>query len=213
MAEKGTLTFSPIPAHAFGDAPFAIRAASSAPGTVTYFVLGGPAMLSDNNMLTITGGGTIYLEAREAAPGDQKPLTAEISFPVSTPTSATLTFTRTPAVKARFSSDTPNYPFLDSDGKFFLQNADSQYDKVPANHVWDFYSGTNEQAKNLALSKANSQFDTQALCEQGSPVYKALYDVKGVTLGEKGYADGNFCDLVGVWGRSGYRGLVWRCSQ
>ena len=127
-------------------------------------------------------------------------MTALASFPVSTATSRTMSFTKLgDPIRSAPASDTPNFLFIDSDGKFFLQNADSQYDTVPANHVWEFYSGKNAQDIKLKLSKRHSQFDTQAMCETGNPIYTALYRVPGVKPGPKGYSDGNFCDAVGVW--------------
>ena len=198
LTSSAELKFSAISAHRFGDAPFEILASSISTGTITYSVLSGPAVLSGPNTLTLTGGGTVQLSARQAPNDNYKSETAQTSFPVSTATSRSMTFARIgPAVKSGFTSDTPNYPFIDSDGKFFFQNADSQYDTVPGNHVWNFYHGAN--AKHVALSKKNSQFDTQAMCEQGNPIYKSLYAIEGVVPGDKGYTDGNFCDVIGVW--------------
>jgi hypothetical protein len=195
-----TLNFSPIPAHMLGDMPFEVSATSASPGAVTYMVLSGPATLSSGHKLTISGGGVVQLAAKQAASRGYGAMMAHTSFVVSTPTSGTMSFTRIgDPVKAAPSSDTTNFLFIDSDGRFFLQNADSQYDTVPANHVWDFYTGKNAQDDKLKLSKRNSQFDTQAMCEAGSPVYEALYRVPGVKPGSKGYSDGNFCDAIGVW--------------
>jgi hypothetical protein len=193
------LKFVPISAHAFGDAPFNVSATSASSGAVTYTVLSGPATLS-GSMLTITGGGVVQLSAKQAAKGIYRTRTAQTSFSVSTATSQTMSFTNIgDVVKSTIASDTPNFLFIDSDGNFFLQNADSQYDTVPANHVWDFYAGADSQDPSLTLSKDNSQFDTQTMCEKGNPAYTVLYRVAGVTPGPRGYADGNFCDAIGVW--------------
>lgn len=194
-----TLSFTPIAPHILGDAPFHISAVSPSPGAVTYTVLGGPAILS-HDVLTITGGGIVRLMAQQAAAGKYKAMTAHTDFIVSTATSQSMQFTQIgDVVKSTISSDTPNFLFLDSNGQFFLQNAVSQYDKVPANHVWELYTGKDAHDPKLKLSKKNSQFDTQSLCESGSPIYRKLYSVPGITPGHGAYADGNFCDLVGVW--------------
>lgn len=194
-----TLSFTPIAPHMFGDSPFPISAHSPSAGKVTYTVLGGPATLS-HDVLTITGGGIVRLLAQQEAAGPYKAMTARTSFTVSTPTSQAIQFTQIGSVvKSAINSDTPNFLFLDSNGQFFLQNADSQYDKVPSNHVWELYTGKDAQDPKLKLSKSNSQFDTQSLCESGSPVYRKLYSVPGITPGSGSYTDGNFCDLVGVW--------------
>jgi hypothetical protein len=196
---SGTLAFAPIASHAFGDPPFRISAASASPAPVTYTVLGGPATLS-GDMLTLNGGGRVRLLAKQAASGAYAATTAHIAFAVSTATSRTMSFTQTgSAVKSAISSDTPNFLFIDSNGQFFLQNADSDYNQKPEDHVWDFYTGKDAHDPALKLAKEHSQFDTQAMCEAGSPVYRKLYSVPGVVPGPGAYADGNFCDAVGVW--------------
>lgn len=193
------LAFRPIPAHAFGDAPFRIFTTSNSSGAITYTLLGGPATLSGNT-LTLTGGGQVRLLAAQAAAGLHSAATAQATFAVTTPTSRGLKFTQVgDAVPSKFQSDTPNFLFLDSNGQFFLQNADSNYNQKPADHVWDFYTGKNVHDSNLKLSKEHSQFDTQKLCTTGSPVYQKLYGVPGVKPGARAFADGNFCDAVGVW--------------
>jgi hypothetical protein len=196
---SSVLTFQPIAPHTLGDPPFRIAATSSHPGAVTYTVLGGPATLS-HDVLTITGGGIVRLLAQQPGTSNCKAAVARTSFPVQTSTSEAIHFTQEGSVvKSKINSDTPNFLFLDSNGQFFLQNAVSQYDKVPANHVWEFYTGKNAQDPKLKLSKSNSQFDTQSLCESGSPVYHTLYSVPGITPGNGAFTDGNFCDVVGVW--------------
>ena len=193
------LKFAPIPAHTFGDPPFEISATSASSEAVTYTVLTGPATLS-GNVLTITGGGDVELFAKQAAEGAYGPMTARAHFLVNTATSKTMSFTRIGnVIPSAIDSDTPNFLFIDSNGQFFLENAVSQYDQVPANHVWDFYTGTNAQTSDLKHSAGHSQFNTQAMCEAGNPVYRKLYAVPGITPGKGAYADGNFCDAMGVW--------------
>jgi hypothetical protein len=195
----GTLTFTPIGHHTLGDPPFRVSASSPSEGKVTYTVLGGPAILS-HDVLTITGGGIVRLLAQQEAAEPYKAMVAHTSFTVGTTTSQAIHFTQIGSVvKSSINSDTPNFLFLDSNGQFFLQNAVSQYDNVPSNHVWEIYTGKDAHDPKLKLSKSNSQFDTQSLCESGSPVYRTLYSTPGVTPGSGSYTDGNFCDLVGVW--------------
>lgn len=197
--DSAALIFTPIASPTLGDPPFRISATSPSPGSVTYTVLGGPAILS-KDVLTITGGGVVRLLAQQEAAGNYKAAVAHASFTVETPTSKAIQFTLKGAiVKSAINSDTPNFLFLDSTGQFFLQNAVSQYDQVPSNHVWEIYTGKDAQDPKLKLSKSNSQFNTQLLCESGSPVYRTLYSVPGIAPGSGAYADGNFCDLVGVW--------------
>jgi hypothetical protein len=194
-----SLVFAPIPTHAFGDPPFRILATSNSSGAISYTLLGGPATLSGDK-LTLDGGGPVRLLAAQAAAGLHSAATAQITFLVTTPVSRSLKFTRVgDAIPSTIQSDTPNFLFLDSNGQFFLQNADSDYDQKPEDHVWDFYTGKNVHDPGLKHSKEHSQFDTQKLCTTGSPVYQKLYSVPGVKPGTRAFADGNFCDAVGVW--------------
>ncbi|WP_446743098.1 RICIN domain-containing protein [Silvibacterium acidisoli] len=193
------LSFTPIPTHAFGDAPIHISATSNSNGAITYKLLGGPATLSGDT-LTLTGGGRVRLLASQAAAGVHNAATTQTSFAVTTATSRSMKFTQVgAAVSSKIQSDTPNFLFIDSNGQFFLQNADSDYDQKPENHVWNFYTGRNVHDPDLKLSKEHSQFDTQKLCTVGSPVYRKLYSVPGVKPGARAFTDGNFCDAVGVW--------------
>ncbi len=58
-----TITFTPVPAKTFGDAPFEVQAsASSALPITAYSLVSGPATISGNT-LTITGAGTIIVKA------------------------------------------------------------------------------------------------------------------------------------------------------
>lgn len=194
-----TLAFVPIPAHKYGDAPFTVSATSASAGAVTYSVVSGPATISGNTV-TLTGGGQVQLSASQAATVYYPVLTAQTTFAVNTRTSETMTFSSSSsAVSASPGSDTPNYLFLDTNGTFYLQNAYSQYDTAPGDHIWDFYTGINAQDPKLALSAAHSIYNTQTMCETGSPVYTAFYGVAGRTPGAGAYADGNFCDVIGVW--------------
>ena len=194
-----TLVFAPISTHKYGDAPFTVSATSASTGPVTYTVVSGPATIS-GNMVTLTGGGQVQLSATQAATTYYPVLTAQITFAVNTRASETMTFSSTStAVSASPGSDTPNYLFLDTNGMFYLQNAYSQYDTAPGDHIWDFYTGVNAQDPNLALSAAHSIYNTQPMCETGSPVYTAFYGIAGRTPGAGAYADGNFCDVIGVW--------------
>lgn len=132
---------------------------------------------------------------------DASGCTGTQDFPVTinTAISSSMSFTKTgSAVASSPSNDTPNYLFTDSSGTFFLQNAYSQYDQAPGDHVWDFYTGANAQAS-LTLSTANSQYNTQTLCTSQNPTYTQFYQGTGDSLGPGAYADGNFCDVIGVW--------------
>ncbi len=63
-----TITFS-VPTHTFGDAAFAVAATSNSPGAFTYSLISGPATVSGSTV-TLTGAGTVILQASEAASGN-----------------------------------------------------------------------------------------------------------------------------------------------
>ena len=82
-----TLTFTAIPTHTYGDAPFTVSATSVSTGAVTYSVTIGPATVTGNTV-TITGVGTVVLGASQAATASYAAATASTSFTVNigTPT-------------------------------------------------------------------------------------------------------------------------------
>jgi hypothetical protein len=82
-----TLTFSAVPTHTFGDAPFTVSATSASTGAVTYSVTSGPATVTGNTV-TLTGVGTVVLGASQAATANYASATASTSFTVNigTPT-------------------------------------------------------------------------------------------------------------------------------
>ena len=81
-AEVPTLSFTAIPTHTFGDAPFAVSATSASSGAVTYSVTSGPATVSGATV-TLTGAGTVVLGASQVAAGNYAAATATVSFTVA----------------------------------------------------------------------------------------------------------------------------------
>ena len=92
--EAATLTFTAIPAQTFGGAPFSVSATSASSGAVTYSVASGPATISGSTV-TLTGAGTVMLQANQAAAGNYAAATATTTFTVA-PEAATLTFAAIP---------------------------------------------------------------------------------------------------------------------
>jgi hypothetical protein len=85
----GTLTVNPaptivfsVPNHHTQDSPFTISATSNSSGAIAYSVVSGPAMISGNTV-TLTGlGGTVVLQASQAASGSYAAGTQNASFQV-----------------------------------------------------------------------------------------------------------------------------------
>ena len=81
------LSFGPMPARTFGDAPFVVAATSASSGAVTYAVVSGPATVSGATV-SLTGTGTVTLQATQAASGNFAAATATASFNVGAETPA-----------------------------------------------------------------------------------------------------------------------------
>ncbi len=92
-AATPTLSFAAIPNQAYGVAPFAVSATSNSGGAITYSVISGPATIAGNTV-TITGTGTVTLQASQAAAGNYATARTTTSFSVSGATPA-LSFSAT----------------------------------------------------------------------------------------------------------------------
>ncbi len=77
------LAFVAIPAHTVGDAAFTVATTTKSSGSISYAVVSGPATVSGNSV-TVTGAGTVTLQASEAAAGNYAAATATASFAVAT---------------------------------------------------------------------------------------------------------------------------------
>ena len=75
------ITFS-VPNHTYGDAPFTVTATSASPGAFTYTVVSGPATISGNTV-TLTGVGTVVLQAAQAASGTYSAGSQQTTFNVA----------------------------------------------------------------------------------------------------------------------------------
>jgi len=89
------LSFSSISTQTYGAVPFTVSAASASTGAVTYAVTSGPATISGSTV-TLTGAGTVVLNALQAATTNYAAATASTSFTVN-PTTPTLSFAAIPA--------------------------------------------------------------------------------------------------------------------
>ena len=110
LALAPTIVFS-VPNHTFGDAPFPVSATSNSPASFTYSVLSGPATIA-GNVVTLTGTGTITLQATQPATGSYAAGSATAVFEV-TAKAQTITF------------PTPVTPAYDATSVGLLANATS----------------------------------------------------------------------------------------
>jgi hypothetical protein len=76
-----TINFT-VASHTYGDAPFTVSATSNSTGAFTYAVLSGPASIAGSTV-TLTGAGTVELQASEAASGNYGATTRNTTFTVA----------------------------------------------------------------------------------------------------------------------------------
>ena len=86
---KPTISFA-VPNTTYGVAPFNVAATSNSTGAITYSAVGGPATVSGSTV-TITGAGTVILEALQAASGNYGSGSKTATFTVA-PEAPTITF-------------------------------------------------------------------------------------------------------------------------
>ncbi|SEI40249.1 hypothetical protein SAMN05216327_101266 [Dyadobacter sp. SG02] len=63
-----TITFEPVPAKTIGDVPFALVASASSGLAVSFQIVSGPATVA-SNQVTLTGTGTVIIEATQSGNG------------------------------------------------------------------------------------------------------------------------------------------------
>ena len=81
LAIAPTIVFT-VPNHTFGDPPFPVLATSNSPAPFTYSVVSGPATIA-GNVVTLTGAGTVTLQAAQPATGNYAAGTANATFQVA----------------------------------------------------------------------------------------------------------------------------------
>jgi trimeric autotransporter adhesin len=81
-AEAPTITFS-IPNQTFGVAPFTVAANSNSTGAITYSLVSGNATVTSAGLVTLTGTGSITIQASQAAAGNYTAGSAQAMFTVS----------------------------------------------------------------------------------------------------------------------------------
>jgi len=91
VAPAPSLIIFAVPDHAFGDPPFNVGASSKSTGAWTYSVISGPASISVNTV-TVTGLGSVVLQASQAADTNYLAGNQKVTFAV-TPASPSISFT------------------------------------------------------------------------------------------------------------------------
>ena len=199
-----TISFPAIASHTYGSAPFAVTASSNLGSSypVTITVQSGPAVIS-GGILTVTGVGTVVLQAAQAGNTDYSAATATQSFQV---TPAQLTVVANNATRA---FDTANPAFngtvtgavgSDSFSESFTTTATTSsnvgsYPIVPAvtgpklaNYTVSIVNGT------LTVSAAAT---TTTLSAPGSATYGANVTLTATVTSAAGVPGGMVTFLIG----------------
>ena len=86
-----SLAFRTVATQTDGAVPFAVNAYSNSSGSITYSVVSGPAIIT-GNIVTVTGSGTVTLQASQVAAGNYNATISQTGFLVNS-NPATLAFT------------------------------------------------------------------------------------------------------------------------
>jgi hypothetical protein len=158
-----TITFAAIPSRAYGSAPFAVSATSSAGSNypVTITVASGPATIAAGTV-TLTGVGTVVLQATQAGNADYSAATATQSFQVTG--ASTTTTLSAPASAAAGASVTLTATVASTAG-------------VPAGSV-TFFSGSNSLGVGSLNGSGVATLATTAL-PAGTDTATATYAAAG----------------------------------
>jgi hypothetical protein len=92
---SSSLAFVAIPSQTYPTAAFTVSTTTKSAGSISYAVVSGPATINGNTV-TLTGAGTVTLQASQAASGNYAAATATASFSVTTGTATNLQFTAIP---------------------------------------------------------------------------------------------------------------------
>jgi parallel beta-helix repeat protein len=101
-----TITFPGIPSKTYGDAPFAISATASSGLPVTFTVISGPATIAGNTV-TLTGTGTVSIQASQAGNTSYNPATAVTQGFTVNPTAKTNQTITFPGIPSKTYGDAP----------------------------------------------------------------------------------------------------------
>ncbi|MGH3436636.1 MAG: RICIN domain-containing protein [Sciscionella sp.] len=100
-----------------------------------------------------------------------------------------------------YPDDSPASPFIDTNGQFYFQSSASLYGKN-APRYWHFYRGTTFDNGKLDQSLSNSVNPANPLDSNGNTTRRCNNSptgVKATYAPGTGYAERNYCDLMGVW--------------
>jgi hypothetical protein len=179
------LTFASVPSKSFGDAPFAVSATASSGLPTTYRIVSGPATIS-NNIVSITGAGTIVIEATQ--PGDDDYLAAAVQQSIAVAKAAqTITF---PAIATKTYGDAAFAVSATSSSRLPVNyNVLSGPAIVSGNTVTITGAGT---VTLQATQSGNENYNAATAVSQSFVVQKATQTVNFPVISGKTYGDPAF---------------------
>ncbi|WP_052434468.1 RICIN domain-containing protein [Streptacidiphilus melanogenes] len=158
------------------------------------------AFQPDATVLSAASGKCLQVQGSSAAPGAAvglepcNPSQALQDFTAATAPASGYTLSAGTSVSGGNGDDTPAFPYLDKNGQFYYQSAHSLYGATDS-RSWDFYTGKDfDTASTASISKSGTNKDTTAFCDNSPTGVNATDAPSG-----SGYAQRNYCDLVGVW--------------
>ncbi|WP_328806853.1 RICIN domain-containing protein [Streptacidiphilus fuscans] len=118
------------------------------------------------------------------------------------PSSATYTVTVGSTGTYNYADDTPAGSYLDKDGTFYFQESDSLYGATDSRQ-WSFYTGSNFDTATADSTLDNSVNPANSQDSNANTTWRCNNSPTGLTATSapsgSGYAQPNYCDLVGVW--------------
>lgn len=111
------------------------------------------------------------------------------------------TVTLGPTGSYPYPDDTPASPFIDRDGQFYFQSSASLYGAKDPRY-WDFYRGTSFDDATLDQPLSSSVNPSNPLDRNDDTTWRCNNSPTGVSATPapgSGYAEPNYCDLLGVW--------------
>jgi hypothetical protein len=182
-----TITFDPLADRTYGDPSFPVNAWSTSNLPVTFIVVSGPAVVSNGNMVTITGAGTVTVRASQAGNGNYNPApTADRSFTVA---KASQTITFGSLVNKNFGDAPFTLGATSSSGLAVSYSLVSGPATVSGNTVTITGAGT---VTVRASQGGNGNYDPAVAVDQSFTVAKASQTITFGALANKNVGDPSF---------------------
>jgi parallel beta-helix repeat protein len=181
-----TITFPGIPSKTYGDAPFAISATASSGLPVTFTVISGPATIA-GNIITLTGSGTVTIQASQAGNTNYNPATAVTQGFTVTKANQTINF---PSIPSKTYGDAPFAISATASSSLPLTFT---VISGPATIAGNIVTLTGSGTVTIQASQAgNTNYNPATAVSQGFTVAKANQTINFPGIPSKTYGDAPF---------------------